>query len=144
MNGLELLLLGHKLSAIGLHAMPRGHLHTLPVSARTILVDIFDHPGSSIKEITERTGFPQSMVSSTVSRFKDFGLLTTSADPADRRRTLVSPAPGEAEEGWREAARTTVDDALAAALHDVDGPELARIIAVLEGLAKRLVTTPSD
>jgi len=64
--------------------------------------------------------------------------------PADRRRTLVSPAPGEAEEGWREVAATTVDDALAAALHDVDGPELARIIAVLEGLAKRLVTAPGD
>lgn len=134
MNGLELLLLGHKLSAIGMAAIPDGHLASLPVSARGILVDIFEHPGSPIKDITERTGFPQSLVSSTVAKFKGLGLLVTATDPADRRRTIVAPAPGELEDGWRRAGESTVDAALAAALPDLDAAELGRVIAVLEGL----------
>lgn len=139
MNGLELLLLGHKLSAIGLAAMPDGHLATLPVSARAILVDIFDNPGSAIKDITARTGFPQSLVSSTVARYKGMGLLVTGADPADRRRTIVSPAPGELEEGWREADRSTVDGALAEALPGLDAAGLARVLAALETLSGGLL-----
>ncbi|GLZ75991.1 hypothetical protein Afil01_07980 [Actinorhabdospora filicis] len=139
MNGLELLLLGHKLSAIGLAAMPHGHLASLPVSARAILVDIFDNPGSAIKEITARTGYPQSLVSATVAKYKGMGLLVTGTDPADRRRTIVAPAPGELEEGWREAEETSVDAALAAALPDVGESELARILAVLETLSGGLL-----
>jgi DNA-binding MarR family transcriptional regulator len=141
MNGLELLLLGHKLIEIGEEAIPRSTFHALPASARTILVDVFEHPGSSISEITERTGFPQSLVSSSVARFREQGQMVTETDPADRRRTLVRPAPGVPEKGRRRAATMTVDDALAKAL-GAEKNDVAEIVATLESLARRLSSAP--
>jgi transposase len=137
MNGLELFLLGHKLIRIGQEAIPRSEFHRLTNSARTILVDVFEHPGSSIREVTERTGFPQSLVSSSVARFREDGLMVTETDPADRRRTLVRPAPGVPEEGRRNAESTTVDGVLAEAL-GVEAAEIADLVATLESLARRL------
>lgn len=141
MNGLELFLLGHKLIRIGQDAIPRSGFQTLPTSARTILVDVFEHPGSSISEITERTGFPQSLVSSSVARFREHGVMTTETDPADRRRTLVHPAPGVPEKGRRKAGTTTVDGVLAKAL-GAEPEEVAEIVAVLDSLARRLSNAP--
>jgi DNA-binding MarR family transcriptional regulator len=40
--------------------------------------------------IKVRTGFAQSHVSESVARLKERGLIATSADPADRRRTRVT------------------------------------------------------
>ncbi|MFC4588364.1 MarR family transcriptional regulator [Sphaerisporangium corydalis] len=137
MNGLELFLLGHKLIKIGQDAIPRSGFHTLPVSARTILVDVFEHSVSSIGEITSRTGFPQSLVSAAVAKFRDGGVMVTEPDPADRRRTLVRPAPGMREQGQRRADMVTVDDTLAKAL-GVEPEEVAQIVATLESLARRL------
>ncbi|MFC5831106.1 MarR family transcriptional regulator [Nonomuraea insulae] len=137
MNGLELLLLGHKLVQIGQDAIPASGIHKLTGSARTVLVDVFEHPGSSIKEITERTGFPQSLVSVSVARFREAGVMVTEPDPADRRRTLVSAAPGVPERGKRLAGTATVDEELARAL-GVEGGEVREIVAQLESLARRL------
>jgi DNA-binding MarR family transcriptional regulator len=141
MNGLDLLLLGHKLVMIGQEAIPRSEFHNLPASARAILVDVFEHPDSSIKQITGRTGFPQSLVSATVARFRDQGLMVTEPDPADRRRTLVRPAPGVPEAGRERADSATVDDALAAAM-GVKPTEVAWIVTVLESLARQLAKAP--
>jgi DNA-binding MarR family transcriptional regulator len=137
MNGLELFLLGHKLIRIGQDAIPRSGFHALPASARTILVDVFEHSGSSIGEITDRTGFPQSLVSATVAKFRDTGVMVTEPDPTDRRRTLVRPAPGMREQGQRQADAATVDDVLARAM-GVQPEEVTQIIATLESLANRL------
>ncbi|WP_248964873.1 MarR family transcriptional regulator [Sphaerisporangium perillae] len=143
MNGLELFLLGHKLMTIGQEAMPRSGFQTLPVSARTILVDVFQHPDSSIGEITARTGFPQSLVSSSVARFREHGVMVTEPDPVDRRRTLVRPAAGMRERGQQYADTTAVDGALARAL-DVEPQEVGEIVATLDSLARRLSeATPS-
>jgi DNA-binding MarR family transcriptional regulator len=115
--------------------------HRLPAGVRTVLLDVFQHPGSSISEITARTGFPQSLVSVAVARFRDRGVMVTEDDPADRRRTLVSPAPGVKEAGRRHANATTVDAVLSEALGA--GPaEVAEIVAVLESLARRLREGP--
>ena len=137
MNGLELLLLGHKLIEVGQEAIPKSGIHGLTASARTILVAVFEHPGSSIKEITERAGLPQSLVSVTVARFRDAGVMVTELDPADRRRTLVSPAPGVREFGQRLANTTTVDAVLAKAMGAEPG-EVKEIVGHLEVLARRL------
>jgi transposase len=142
MNGLELFLLGHKLIRIGQDAIPRSGFHALTNSARTILVDVFEHPGSSIREVTERTGFPQSLVSSSVARFREDGLVVTETDPADRRRTLVRPAPGVPEKGRRNAESMTVDGALAEAL-GVEAAEVADLVATLDSLARRLAGAPT-
>jgi DNA-binding MarR family transcriptional regulator len=143
-NGLELFLLGTKLMGIGQEAMPRSGFHALSASARAVLVDVFQHPGSSIKEITERTGHPQSLVSSSVARFRDQDIMVTEPDPADGRRTLVRPAPGKRELGQRIAGATTVDTVLAEALGAAP-EEVAGVVAALEFLARRLaVMAPAD
>ena len=41
------------------------------------------------EDVTARTGLPQSYVSESVARLRDQGIVETSADPADGRRTLV-------------------------------------------------------
>jgi DNA-binding MarR family transcriptional regulator len=142
MNGLELFLLGHKLIRIGQDAIPRSGFHALTNSARTILVDVFEHPGSSIREVTERTGFPQSLVSSSVAKLREDGVLVTETDSADRRRTLVRPAPGVPEKGRRAAEESTVDAVLAEAL-GVEAAEVAEVVATLESLARRLSGPPT-
>jgi transposase len=141
MNGLELFLLGHKLIRIGQDAIPRSGFHTLSTSARTILVDVFEHPGSSISEITERTGFPQSLVSSSVARFREHGVMVTGTDPSDRRRTLVHPAPGVPERGRRRADTATVDSVLAKAM-GAEPEDVTEVVAALESLARRLSDAP--
>ncbi len=137
MNGLELFLLARKLMKIGEAAIPAAGFHELPTSVRSVLIDAFEHPDSSIGEITARTGFPQSHVSASVARLAAYGALVTTTDPADRRRTLVQPDPVV----LRRAARlisAPIDDALAAALGTDDPDEVAQAAAALEMLAQRL------
>src|SRR6266542_4942792 len=94
MNALELFLLGRKLMKLGEQAIPTtAGFHQLPTSVHSILIDVFEHPNSSIGEITARTGFPQSQVSASVAKLREGGALVTEADPGDRRRTLVHPHP---------------------------------------------------
>ena len=94
MNALELFLLGRKLMKLGEQAIPTtAGFHQLPTSVRSILIDVFEHPNSSVGEITTRTGFPQSHVSAAVARLREGGALVTTVDPNDRRRTLVRPSP---------------------------------------------------
>ena len=80
-----------------------------------MLRDVFAHPGSSITDITARTGLPQSYVSESAARLRSQGILETSADPADGRRTLVRVS---AEHPRTVAGKGSapVDAALAAAL----------------------------
>jgi SAM-dependent methyltransferase/DNA-binding MarR family transcriptional regulator len=142
MNALELYLLGRRLMKLGEQAIPAtAGFHQLPTSVRSILIDVFEHPNSSVGEITARTGFPQSHVSAAVARLRDGGALVTTVDPNDRRRTLVRPSP----EVPRRAARLVsapVDGALAAALGTKDPREVAEAVAALQALARRL--TPSE
>ena len=58
-----------------------------------MLLDIAANPGSSISEITARTGYPQSHVSTSVIKLRHFGAVRTEVDPRDRRRTLVWVVP---------------------------------------------------
>src|SRR6266542_7049232 len=142
MNALELFLLGRKLMKLGEQAIPTtAGFHQLPTSVRSILIDVFEHPNSSVGEITTRTGFPQSHVSAAVARLREGGALVTTVDPNDRRRTLVRPSP----EVPRRAARLVsapIDGALAAALGTQDPGEVGEVVAALEALAQRLA--PSE
>jgi len=116
-------------------ALPAGKTAT---SARLIFVDVAYHPNSSITEITERTGFPQSLVSTAVARFRDLGLLTSGPDPVDRRRTLVSASPAVTEVQER-LGEISMDDILAKELAAEDRTELADLIMALD-LLSRLLT----
>jgi len=110
----------------------------LPTSVRMVLVDVSAHPGSSIGEITARTGFPQSHVSASVARLREQGVLETSVDAADGRRTLVS-----LDHSFRERLQTrapvAIDAALAAELASPDREDLAQVINALEAVAERII-----
>lgn len=101
------------------------------------MIDIASRPGSSISEITERTGLPQSQVSAAVAKLRGLGMVSTEADSADGRRTLVRITPAAIR---RAAKRGTasVDDVLAVVLGTGDEQELAEVVAALEMLARRL------
>ncbi|OIJ68193.1 MarR family transcriptional regulator [Streptomyces mangrovisoli] len=141
-NGVDLFLLGRALMKIGEAAMPEpeGGSGRHGGSTRSVLIvagDVSAHPASAVGEIAERTGLPQSQVSTAVARLKEAGAVTAAPDPADRRRLLVSPA---AEASARVAAvrETSVDSALAAALDGPGEAELAEVAAALDLLARRL------
>jgi DNA-binding transcriptional ArsR family regulator len=110
----------------------------LPAGPSLVLRDVFAHPGSSITDITSRTGLPQSYVSESVARLRSQGILETSADPADGRRTLVRVSAGHPRTVAAKGS-APVDGALAAALGEPDGgPVVAEIVAALSALAERL------
>jgi DNA-binding MarR family transcriptional regulator len=111
-------------------------------SARLVLLDVVSNPGSSISEITARTGYPQSHVSTSVMKLREFGAVRTEADPRDRRRTLVWVIP-EAVQRARSRVISTADTAVARALDQATAAEVADVIAALEMLAERFETPGS-
>jgi DNA-binding transcriptional ArsR family regulator len=149
MNALDLIVLGRQLTKIGEevlrgsaqggHAADRpAQAPFLPTGPSLVLRDVFAHPGSSITDITGRTGLPQSYVSESVARLRGQGILETSADPGDGRRTLVRVS-GEHPRTVAAKGSAPVDGALAAALGEPDGgPAVAEIVATLSALAERL------
>jgi DNA-binding MarR family transcriptional regulator len=138
MNGLELYLLGRRLMKLGEEALPPSGLDDMGASVRSVLTDVFSHPGSSVSEIKDRTGFPQSHVSSSVARLRDLGVLVTAPDPADRRRTLVRPAEGMVQKAVRRAA-TSVDGTLAEAIGPDARDRLPEALAALDLLGELIM-----
>lgn len=64
----------------------------MPSAAEALVMgDVVLYPGATVSEVVERTGFTQGYVSKCVAELVDKGLLATSLDEADRRRTLVRP-----------------------------------------------------
>ncbi len=137
MNGLELFLLGRKLMKLGEEAIPPSGFRQVPTSVRSVLMDVYEHPGSSVSEITARTGFPQSHVSASVARLRESGALVTTTDPADRRRTLAAPNP-EVRRGLSSLAWVPVDAVLARAIGTGDAGQAAEAVATRELLARLL------
>jgi DNA-binding MarR family transcriptional regulator len=132
----DLIVLGRQLARIGETVM-RGQAPAQPTVAGLVLADVFAHPGTSISEITARTGMPQSYVSETVARLREQGTAESFPDPADRRRTLVRVSAQHPGNVMR-AALVRADDALTTALGDISPGEAADIIKTLEALAARL------
>lgn len=133
MNAVELFILGRKLMKLAEDALPQR----MATSVRLIVVDIAYHPGSSISEITERTGFPQSQVSASVAKLRELGVFDTEIDSADRRRTLVRMTPAAMERAGTVGS-TPIEQVLAPALDHANGSEVAEVIDALEFLAQRV------
>jgi DNA-binding MarR family transcriptional regulator len=135
---------------LGVQAIPPSGFRALPTSVRMVLVDVIDHPGSTIGQIVERTGFPQSHVSSAVARLRDDGMLVTTVDQADRRRTLVAPSPEHLAKAERaQHTLPPVDDLLIAALverlGEVGAERVGEATAALELLAELFTaSTPCE
>jgi DNA-binding MarR family transcriptional regulator len=131
---MTLFLLGRRLMQLAEGALPGGKRTT---SARLVFVDVAYHPNSSITEITERTGFPQSLVSTAVGRLRELGLLESSPDPLDRRRTLVRTTPAlKAVQG--RLGSVPIDDILIKELAVEDREQLPNVVAALDLLSSLL------
>jgi DNA-binding MarR family transcriptional regulator len=135
-NATDLLLLGRRLMQIAESALPQGNQ---PTSLRLVLIDIAYHPGSSITQITDRTGFPQSLVSMSVAKLREIGVVESEPDPADRRRTLVRPTARLAQMAEEGPGAASVHGVVADALADEDQEQLTNVLAALDMLARLLL-----
>jgi DNA-binding MarR family transcriptional regulator len=134
MKSTELFLLGRRLMKLAEEGLPGQSVNN---SVRFVLLDIGANPGSSISEITARTGAPQSHVSTSVTKLRDLGFVRTEVDPGDRRRTLVWMVP-EAVQRAQRRVTSTADGAIRRAMGDPPETEVAEVIGALEMLGKRL------
>lgn len=130
-----LFLLSRRLMQIAESVLPELRAAT---SLRFVALDVGYHPNSSISEITERTGLPQSLVSMSVAKLRDLGVVQTEPDPADRRRTLVQPTE-VMETRAQRAGGTSIEAALSEALAVDDHSEVADALSALDLLARLLV-----
>jgi DNA-binding MarR family transcriptional regulator len=146
-DALDLIILGRQLTRIGEHAMRGGDDDDgrvalqipLPAGALIVMRDVLANPDSSITDITARTRLPQSYVSESVNKLRVKGLAEITADPADRRRTLVKLTAAHLERVARHSARRA-DDLLREALSDLSDDSAREVIAMLTDLARRLRT----
>jgi DNA-binding MarR family transcriptional regulator len=120
--------------------LPKGHATT---SVRLVLIDVAYHPNSSITEITERTGFPQSLVSTAVVKLREVGVLESGPDPLDRRRTLVRTTPA-LETTTKGLSSVSISDALAKELAAEDKDQVTEAVAALDLLARLLTPEVLD
>ncbi len=134
MDALTLIELGRRLAKIGEEALRGGSGPPMPTGRSLVLRDVFAHPGSSISDITARTGLPQGYVSESVAGLREQGLVEKTADPADGRRTLVRISPDHPPTVAQKGA-VPVDAALMAVL---GGPDGGALVATLELVARRL------
>jgi DNA-binding MarR family transcriptional regulator len=151
MDALDLIILGRQLARIGERAMREGDPQdngpaalgaALPAGALIVMRDVLAHPGSSISDITARTGLPQSHVSESVNKLRVKGIAEINADPADRRRTLVKLTATSQDQVARHSARNA-DYPLRTALGDLSDDAAHQVIAMLNDLARQLRTDPT-
>lgn len=139
MDALELIQLGRRLVRIGEQVLrSAGDEPAPPLGPSLVLQDVFGHPGSSVSEITSRTGLPQSYVSESVARLRGQGFVVTEVDQADRRRTLVRTNPTHLRRVARKG-RATVDTALAEAFDETDPAQVEVLVNTLVEMARRLL-----
>jgi DNA-binding MarR family transcriptional regulator len=137
-DAMDLIMLGRRLTRIGETVLRGSATQPMPAGQGLVLRDVLAHPGSSISDITMRTGLPQSYVSATVAGFRDRSLLETSADAHDGRRTLVRVSAQHLRDVAKKGS-AQADAALAEALGDPGtGPSAAGLIAALTEIAARL------
>jgi DNA-binding MarR family transcriptional regulator len=87
----ELYLLGRHLTELARRGMADAADPDTPEVDAVIISVLVEARGMSISEVTRRTGFAQSHVSTSVARMREKGYLLAEVDPADRRRTLIRP-----------------------------------------------------
>lgn len=133
----DLYQLGRRLAEIALEDMGADAPGLAP-GEFLVLQDLFLNGRSAVGDIAKRTGLAQSRVSTSVRALAGRSWVTTAADPADGRKTLVDVTEVIRTAGeQRRAGRA--DKTLANALADVDDKERAALIAALARLHQLLV-----
>lgn len=112
-----------------------------PVSAGDLAVtsDVAEHPGTSVGQISRRTGLAQSLVSKTVATMRDAGVFATADDPDDGRRLLIRLSSSGQAEALRGRAVQPIRTALAEVLPNSSEVELTRVEKLLDGLGRHLL-----
>jgi DNA-binding MarR family transcriptional regulator len=131
---MELFLLGRRLMEIAERLLPQGKATT---SLRLVLIDVAYHPATAISEITERTGFPQSLVSLSVAKLREIGVVETAPDPVDRRRTLVHTTEQMRSRAQKRAG-SSIETAILAQLGPENEDQVGEALAALDVLARLL------
>lgn len=131
---MQLFLLGRRLMQIAEELLPQAKVAT---SLRLVAIDVAYHPDSSISEITERTKFPQSLVSMTVAKLRDLDVVQTAPDPADHRRTLVR-ATGQMRARAQERGGSPIESVLVKQLGPEHEAQAGAALAALDVLARLL------
>ncbi|WP_242427773.1 helix-turn-helix domain-containing protein [Streptomyces sp. Root431] len=135
---MDLALLGRTLMKLGEASIPTEGIGGHGTSAQSVIIvaaDIKAHPGTPVKDVAARTGFPQSKVSACVARLREAGAVETHTDPADRRRTLISPARTTSPR-VAEVRSADIDGVLTRVLEDPE--RLDEVKAALRVLAEHL------
>jgi DNA-binding MarR family transcriptional regulator len=136
MDGVHLLRLGKRLVDLARDVTTQAGDTSLTPGEVAVLEAVLRNPDSTVGEIQVWTGFVQSYVSASVARLRERGLLETTPDPADRRRTRVRLTE-LARRAIHTRASRPADDAILQAVGD---PERAqRVTALLDELARLLL-----
>lgn len=138
MNSAELYRLGRRLTALARAAMADPDDPAVSAGETAVIDDVLEHPDSAVQEITARTGFAQSYVSTTVARLREKGWVESAADPADRRRTLVR-LPDLMIQAIADREGRSLDEAFATALPTLDPAARAEVLVLLDALARRIL-----
>ncbi len=111
----------------------------IPAGRLAVVEDIAHHHSTSIGEIARRTSHAQSLVSKTVDYLKDAGVVSTSRDPADGRRLLVSLNPAARAGILAVRSGRPVTDALTLRAPDLTAQQRARLERLLDEVAATLL-----
>lgn len=141
MDGVSLHRLGKRLIDLARDVTVEDDASALTQGEVAVLEAVLKHPDSSVNEIHLFTGFVQSHVSASIQRLRTRGLLTTSTDPADRRRTRVRLAE-PARLAIVQRASRPADAAIARVLDDP--AQARRAVALLDELAALLLPTSAS
>jgi DNA-binding MarR family transcriptional regulator len=97
-----------------------------------IAEDISYHPGTSVGEVAARTGLAQSFVSRTIVRMSNAGTVLTEADPADRRRSLISINPALRAGEFQLRGQRPITSAIRDVFPDIRDEQLPVIVDALD------------
>jgi DNA-binding MarR family transcriptional regulator len=136
MDGVQLHRLGKRLIDLARDVTTQVGDASLTPGEVAVLEDALKNPGSPVSEIQVRTGFAQSHVSASVARLKERGLIETTPDPADRRRTRVDLAV-HTKRAIMARASGSADEVIAQTVPDPEKSE--RVNLLLEELAELLL-----
>lgn len=139
MRASDLHRLARTLRDIALEATRNTGADRVNAGELAVLEDIARHPGSTIRDVTERTGLAQSLVSRIVHATAREGALTVTPDEHDRRKVRVELSKSTREAILQRANRS-LDTALTAhtpELTDTERTTLHHHLAAAAELLRR-------
>ena len=138
MNAGELHRLARQLREIATRATQASGEDMPSLSEVAIVEDVARHPGSAIKEITERVRLAQSLVSKVVAQMQQEGIFVTETDPHDKRRVRVSVEPQVREKVLKPRGIQPIKASLKAVYPQLSAEQSAQVVKALEEVADLL------